>query len=155
MNLIAVISAGAISGIFMPLLSRLPILNWVNIFPCGWMWVSGIVAVALYRWLLEAEEPLTGSAGVITGVFTGVVAAFTSLILAILLGNSTSTATFSVGFSPLVEKFKRTFELSTLQRSSFTFLFLTNSILYPVISGFSGLVGVALFGKSTSRERMY
>jgi hypothetical protein len=155
MNLIAVVCAGAISGIFMPLFSHLPILNSINYFPCGWMWLSGIVSVALYRWLLEEEQPLTGSDGVITGIFTGVVASFTSLILAILLGNNGSTLSVSANIAPIIEELERTFELSRLQSSSFTFLFLTNLTFYPIISGFSGFIGVTLLGKSRTHGKMY
>jgi hypothetical protein len=150
MNLIAVVSAGTISGIFMPLFSHLPILNLINYFPCGWMWLSGITSVALYRWLLEADEPLTGSDGVITGIFTGVVASFTTLILAILLGTNGSSLFVLVHSTPILEVLERSFEISTFQQNSFMFLFLINLVFYPVISGFSGLIGVALFGKSKS-----
>jgi len=154
-NLIALISAGVISGFFMPLFSHLPILKVLDCFPCNWMWISGILAVALYRWLLDAEESLTGYDGAIAGIFTGVVAAFTSLILAILLGINSSTGTVSASVVPIIDQVDRIFENTNLQPNSFMLLFLINLISYPIISGISGLIGVALFGKSRSRERVF
>ena len=155
MNLIALISAGAISGFFMPLFSHIPILNALTFFPCGWMWISGFLAVALYRWLLEPKESLTGSDGAVAGLFTGVVAAFTSLMLAIFLGTSNSTLTGLASFIAIFDQVERIFGITKPPLNSFMFLFLINLTLYPIISGISGFVGVAIFGKSRSRGNIY
>jgi hypothetical protein len=155
MNLVALISAGIILGFFMPLFSHLPLLNALNCIPFGWIWISGFLAVALYRWLLVAEESLTGSKGAIVGVFTGIVAAFTSLILAIFLGSGGSTVAILASAAPILKRVENAFAFIRLEPGSFMFLFLFNLTLFPVISGIGGLIGVALFGKSGSRESTY
>jgi len=154
MNLVALISAGVIAGFFTPLFSHIPPLKAVNCIPCGWIWISGALAVALYRWLLASEEPLTGSDGAIVGMFTGIVAALTSLVLAIIFGNRGSTATVLAIIAPAFKRVGNVLEFIRFKPDSFMFLFLFNLTFFPIISGISALIGVALFGKSGSQESL-
>jgi hypothetical protein len=147
MNFLALLSAGAVSGFILPLLSHLPHFQAFHILPFGWMWISGILTVALYRWLLDVEEPMTGSEGVIAGIFTGVIAAFTSLILTIFLGSDGSTETAMRMIAPVIEGIERLLESTALQQGSYMFLFAFYLTLYPILGGFGGLIGVALSRK--------
>jgi hypothetical protein len=153
MNLFAVICAGIIAGVFMPLFSQLPVLNMVNCIPCGWIWVGGIVAVGLYRWL--TEEPVVASEGAILGIFTGIVAAFTTLILAILLHGNTLIGNIPERLMPIFDQVRETFHLTSLKQTTYMFLFLFYLVTFPIISLISGFIGVQLFGKSTSRAAVY
>ncbi len=154
MNPFALIIAGVVAGVFMPIFSRLPILNLVNVVPCGWIWIGGILAVGLYRWLIDADEPMIASGGVIIGIFTGIVAAFTSLILTILLEGITPSPEPSTSF-PVLDRILETSYLANFKHNSFMFLFLLNLIFYPMISAISGWVGIQLFRKSASHEVTY
>jgi hypothetical protein len=154
MNILALLCAGAVAGFFLPLLSHLPHFQSLNIVPFGWMWISGALAVALYRWMLEADTPMTGTDGVIAGIFTGVVASFTSLILAIILGSDGSTEAAMRMIAPVIEGMEHVLNLAHLQRDSFMLLFAFYLACYPILSGFGGLIGVALCGTREARGRL-
>jgi hypothetical protein len=155
MNLILVVISGVVAGIFMPLLSKLPILNLGKCIPCGWIWIGGIVAVGIYRWLEDTGEPIFASDGAILGLFTGIVAAFTSLLLAILLHGNQPAPEPSARVVPILDQIRETFHFTTIEQTSYMFLFLFDLIFYPIISAISGLVGVRLFGKARSRAVAY
>ena len=155
MNLLAIIIAGTVVGVFMPLFSQLPILNIVNCIPCGWIWIGGVIVVGLYRWFTNTDEPLVATDGVIIGLFTGIVAAFTSLILSILLHGKDPLPAPSTRLIPLLDQVRETFHLSNPRQTTYMFLFLFNLITYPVISVISSFIGVQIFGKSRSRTNTY
>jgi hypothetical protein len=155
MRLFPLVIAGMVAGIFMPLFSQLPILNLVNCFPCGWIWLGGIVAVGLYRWLTDASEAMVASDGAILGIFTGVVAAFTSLILAIFLHSNDPAPEPSARLVPILDQIRDTFRFANLKQTSYMFMFLFDLISFPMISAISGFVGIQLFGKSISHTVAY
>jgi hypothetical protein len=152
MKLFPVVIAGVVVGTFMPLFSQLPILNTVNCIPCGWIWVGGIIVVGLYRWLADADEPLFASDGAILGIFTGIVAALSALILSILLYGNDPLPEASTRILPLLDQVRETFHLTDPRQTSYMFVFLFDLITYPIISAISGVVGIQLFGKTTSRR---
>jgi hypothetical protein len=155
MNLFAIIIAGTVVGIFMPLFSQLPILNMVNCIPCGWIWIGGVIAVGLYRWIADTDVPLVASDGVIIGLFTGIVAAFTSLVFTILLHGNAPLPTPSTRLIPLLDQVRETFHFTGPRQTTYMFLFLFNLITYPIISVISSFIGVQIFGKSGSRRTVY
>lgn len=155
MNLLALISAGVVAGIFMPLFSQLPILNLVNCIPCGWIWLGGIMAVGLYGWLADSDEPLFAIDGAVLGIFTGIVAAFTSLILAILLGGNTAAPEPSARIISMLNQVRGIFHIQDFNQTSFMFLFLCNLIFFPLISLISSFIGIQIFGKFGSRSATY
>jgi hypothetical protein len=152
MNLLALISAGVVAGIFMPLFSQLPILNLVNCIPCGWIWLGGIIAVGLYRWLTDSDEPLFAIDGAILGIFTGIVAAFTSLILAILLGVNTHASEPLARIVSVLDQVRGLLLIEEFNKTSFMFLFLCNLVFFPLISLISSFIGIQIFGKFGSRS---
>jgi hypothetical protein len=155
MNLLALISAGVVAGTFMPLFSQLPMLNLVNCIPCGWIWLGGIIAVGIYRWLADSDEPLFAIDGTILGIFTGIVAAFTSLILAILLGGNTAVSEPSARIISVLDQIRGTFHIGDFNQTSFMFQFLCNLIFFPLISVISSFVGIQIFGKFRSHSVTY
>ena len=152
MNLLALIGAGVVAGIFMPLFSHLPVLNLVNHIPCGWIWLGGIVAVGLYRWLTDSDVPLFAIDGAILGIFTGIVAAFTSLILAILLGSNIHASGSSARIVSVLDQVRGILLIEDLKQTSFMFLFLCNLIFFPLISLISSFIGIQIFGKFGSHS---
>jgi hypothetical protein len=155
MKLFALISAGVVAGIFMPLFSHLPILNLINYIPCGWIWLGGILAVGLYRWLADVDEPLFAIDGAILGIFTGIVAAFTSLILAILLGGIPHASEPSARIVSMLSQIRRMLPIEEFNQTSFMFLFLCNLIFFPLISLISSFIGIQIFDKLRSRSATF
>jgi len=144
-----------IVGIFMPLFSQLPILRTLNCIPCGWIWVGGVIAVVLYRWLGELDEPMVASDALILGIVIGVIASITSLILYLVLYNDRPLPEPSARVVPILDSIRETFHLANMRQTASVFSFLFDLVTYPIISTISSFVGIQLFGKSRSRIVAY
>jgi hypothetical protein len=70
-----------LGGLFIGILSTLPIINIGNACCCLWVISGG----ALAAWLLQQNqaEPITGADGALIGLMAGIVGAFTGVLLQI------------------------------------------------------------------------
>jgi hypothetical protein len=155
MNLLALISAGVVVGIFMPLFTQLPVLNSLNCIPCGWIWVGGVIAVVLYRWLAELDKPMVASEALILGIVAGVMASITDLIIYLLLYYNDPLPEPSASVESLLDTIYEVFHLSDMRQASIVLTLLFDLCTYPIISTISSFIGIQLFGKSRSRTVKY
>lgn len=75
------VQPAVLGGLFIGILSTLPIINLGNACCCLWVISGG----ALAAWLLQQHqtEPITGADGALIGLMAGVVGAFTGALLQI------------------------------------------------------------------------
>ncbi len=83
------LTAAAIAGVAIGLLSGLPLIGAVNCLLCAWVWGGGIFAIWLYKRQSGATSVETGQGAMIGGV-AGVVGGLISGLLGMLFSGGTA-----------------------------------------------------------------
>jgi hypothetical protein len=88
------LTAAAIAGAGIGLLSSIPILNLVNCLLCAWVWGGGIFAIWLYK-RNSGEMAVPSNQGAIIGLVAGVIGGLIAGVLGSILGAGSFAAVAS------------------------------------------------------------
>ena len=140
---LAVLAAGAV----MALLGNLPILNLINCLFCIWVWLSGALAVVLYRRFQRGGVGPTGGQGAGLGAVAGLVGA--------VLGAGVYMLTAAITV-PIMDSLARLVGAEAEMPSSTLggtlagagFFLIIDLVLYPLFGALGGLIA-ANMGKNT------
>lgn len=132
---LAVLAAGAV----MALLGNLPILNLINCLFCIWVWLSGALAVVLYRRFQRGGAGPTAGQGAGLGAVAGVVGA--------VLGAGVYMLTAAVTV-PIMDSLARLVGAEAEMPSSTLggtlagagFFLIIDLVLYPLFGALGGLI---------------
>jgi len=150
MNTRSFLLAALLGGLIMAVLSNFPILNLVNCLLCAWVWVSGILAVYLYRRFEAANPALSIGQGLALGAVAGLIGAVIGAIIGAIFGGLGLAAISSAvrnlpGYDPSTMD---TFA-NMIAGGGFSFFALCfNGVLYALFGAIGGLIGTALIWKA-------
>jgi hypothetical protein len=150
MNTRSFLLAALIGGAVMGFLGNIPILNFINCFLCAWVWLSGILAVYLYRRFELANPALSVGQGLALGAVAGVIGAIIGAIVGAIFGGLGAAALVSAmrnmpGYDP---SSMDTFT-NLVAGGGFSLFALTcNLVLYALFGAVGGLIGTALIWKA-------
>ncbi|HET6845827.1 MAG TPA: hypothetical protein VFH29_03275 [Anaerolineales bacterium] len=140
-----------IAGVVMALLGNLPLVNLVNCILCVWVWLSGALAVILYRRFQHGQAVVTAGQGAGLGAVAGVIGAVVGFGVFLL----TSAVT-----TPIMEGLMRTLQAQgdlppqmIDQGGTFggaLFFLLIDIALYPLFGALGGLITANMGNKSTT-----
>lgn len=142
-----------LGGLFIGILSTLPIVNIGNMCCCLWVVSGGALSV----WLLQQEspEPLTGADGALMGLLAGIVGAFVGAAIQIPV---------EIYFGPIqrewLERMMQGQEmppqfLEMLNRpmnaATIVFDLISRLVAYVIFGMLGGVLGVAIFRRRSER----
>ena len=150
MNTRALLFSALIAGAVMALLSNIPVLNFVNCILCGWVWLSGIFAVYLYRRFAAPNLNLSNGQGAAVGALAGVVGAIIGAVIgaifSAIMGAGVSSALTLLQSQPGFENYAP--YLNMVMGGGFSLIGLgCNLILYALFGAIGGLIATALIWK--------
>ena len=153
MNTRSLILSTLIAGLVMALLSNIPVINFANCLLCMWVWLSGILAVFLYRRFEAAHPSLTNGQGAALGALAGVfgaligavVGAFFGMIFGASMASAISLLQSQAGLQESMGPY-----LDMLRGGAGFTLFgtLCNLVLYAAFGAIGGLIATALIWKT-------
>jgi len=135
MNFKSIGIASLIGGIFMAVLSRIPIINLGNCLFCGWLWSGGILAVWVYNNQEGLGSEVSVGEGALIGAAAGVVGAVLGSLISLVFGG-----TLISSFTGYNEAFA-----SFVTGIISIFVFCLNIFIYPFFSTIVGVIGGVLF----------
>lgn len=143
MNTRAFIFSALIAGLVMALLSNIPVLNFLNCILCMWVWLSGILAVFIYRRMSAANPALSvgqgAGLGAVTGIFGGLIGALLGALFTGLWASSLGLLQNQQELQPL---------LNSLPNAGFSFFWtLMNLALYTIFGAIGGSIATAAIWK--------
>lgn len=142
-----------LGGLFIGILSTLPIINIGNMCCCLWVVSGGALSV----WLLQQDspDPLTGADGALMGLLAGVVGAFVGAAIQIPV---------EIYFGPIqrewLERMMQGQEmppqvLEMLNRpmnaAAIVFDLISRLVMYVIFGMLGGVLGVAIFRRRSER----
>lgn len=140
-----------LGGLFIGILSTLPIINIGNMCCCLWVVSGGALSV----WLLQQDspEPLTAADGALMGLLAGIVGAFVGAALQIPI---------EIWFGPIqrewIERFMQGQEIPPqfmemlnrrMTAATVVFDLISRLVAYVVFGVLGGVLGVAIFRRKT------
>jgi hypothetical protein len=144
-----------LGGLFIGVLSSLPIINIGNVCCCLWVISGGTLAA----WLLQQNqaEPLTGADGVLIGLMAGIVGAFTGALLQIPV---------EIWFGPIQREWiqrllqgqaevpPQVLEMLDRRMSAATIVadLISRLVAYVIFGMVGGVLGVAIFRRKAAGE---
>lgn len=144
-----------LGGLFIGVLSTLPIINIGNACCCLWVISGG----ALAAWLLQQNqaEPITGADGALIGLMAGIVGAFTGALLQIPV---------EIWFGPIQREWiqrlmqgqgdvpPQFLEMLNRRMSAATVVadLIFRLVAYVIFGMLGGVLGVAIFRRKTAPE---
>ncbi len=135
MNRRSFIISALVAGLVMGFLGNFPGLNLLNCFLCLWVWLSGILAVFLYRRFTAAQPDLSMGQAAALGAVSGVVGALIGAVFAAIF----NAILGGLGVFKGLESMQS-------QPGTFDFFKLITSPSFPIVSLLIDLVLYALFG---------
>jgi hypothetical protein len=150
MNTRSFLLAALIGGAVMGFLGNIPILNFVNCFLCAWVWLSGILAVYLYRRFELANPALSVGQGLALGAVAGVIGAIIGAIVGAIFGGLGAAALVSsLRNMPGYDPSSMDTVTNLVAGGGFSLIALTcNLVLYALFGAIGGLIGTALIWKA-------
>jgi hypothetical protein len=133
----------------MALLGNLPIVNFVNCLLCAWVWLSGILAVYLYRRFATANPSLSTGQGAILGALAGVIGAVIGAVISAVFTSAgmvkfLEALSFQLSYRPILEPY-----VSMLKSGGFAIISLIiDLILYAIFGAIGGLIATAAIWKT-------
>jgi hypothetical protein len=124
------------------LLTITPLVNMVNCLLCGWLWISGIFAVWLYR--ANTGDAIDSRAGIALGAVTGLFGAAVSLLLGAFTGGY-STAIPAEQMQQLEKMMGESARIFTNPATLVLITAIFNFITYPIFGIAGGLIGASIF----------
>jgi len=141
-----------LGGLFIGIISSLPIVSALNICCCLWVVLGGLLVVYLQQ--QRKPEPVETGEAILGGLIAGLLGAvITSLISMLLFASVTGPAFFEqlrsqLESNPDVPPEARDFVLNLFTGRGFIFiLFALNLPLYSVFAMLGSLLGLAFFRK--------
>ena len=128
-----------LGGLAIGILSVLPVVSQVNIVCCAWAIGGGILAVYLYL-KTNTAAPLQMGEGIMLGALAGLVGGviYASIYIPLLLFTSLSRQ---------YEQIMRQFGVAEINRGFYVFGALITLVMYTLMAGVGGALGVKLFEK--------
>ncbi len=128
-----------LGGLAIGILSVLPVVSLVNIVCCAWAIGGGILAVYLYL-KTNPAVPLQMGEGIMLGALAGLVGGviYASIYIPLLLFTSLSRQ---------YEQIMRQFGVAEINRGFYVFGALITLLMYTLMAGVGGALGVKLFEK--------
>ena len=160
-----------IGGVFLGILSSLPVLNLFNCLCCAWIIGGGVLAAYLY--VKDSPSPVSMGSGVAIGLFAGIIGAIVSAMFSIPLNFLIHSGSMGIAeqFREVVEQmpnmppetrealraFSNRADMGTLYFVFHLFFTLVISCLFAMLGG---TIGVAVFekrkpGDGTSNQSSY
>jgi hypothetical protein len=140
-----------IAGVVMGLLGNLPILNLINCLLCLWVWLSGALAVILYRRFQHGQPGPTGGQGAGLGAVAGLIGALVGFGVFVLTSFITTPIMESLARSLRVEgdmPFSSSGPWGAIGGA--VFFLILNIVLYPLFGALGGLITANMGNKSTT-----
>lgn len=144
-----------LGGVFIGIISAIPIVNLINCFCCAGVIAGGIIAVHLYKKTLGQVE-LTYKDGAITGLMAGASGALISTIIESAIGQSAGEVVDKLleaypDIPPEVEDILLQIE-STQGDLFFIILGLVFAlVIYSIFGILGGIIGVSIFQKNKTK----
>jgi hypothetical protein len=151
MNTRALLLSALIAGLVMALLSNIPVLNFVNCILCGWVWLSGIFAVYLYRRFAAPNMNLSNGQGLAVGALAGVVGAIigsiVGAIFSSILGAGMASAFSLLASQPGFESYAPYLRTMSGGGGFSLFTLGCDLVFYVIFGAIGGLIATALIWK--------
>jgi len=150
MNTRSFLLAALIGGLIMGVLGNIPLLNLINCLLCAWVWLSGILAVYLYRRFEIANPALSVGQGLALGAVAGVIGAIIgSIVGAIFGGIGLAALSSAVRSMPGYDPSSMDSFTNLIAGGGFSLITLTcDLVLYALFGAIGGLIGTALIWKA-------
>lgn len=140
--------SAVIAGVVAAVLSVVPVVNLVNCLLCGWIWISAIFAVWLYRRFNGL--PLTLGQAALLGLVTGLICAVLSTALQAAFQTSVASAIPPETMSQLEQAVGPDAAQMLTAPSTSIFIGLVFSLIFEGLFGaLGGLIGGAIFKPKT------
>jgi hypothetical protein len=146
------ITAAAIAGVGIGILSAIPIVGAVNCLLCGWVWGGGIFAIWLYKrqsGALGVESGQGAMIGGLAGIIGGLVSGVLGLALSSLSGGTAAQiAAITAQMDPQqLEQFKPVLDAVASGGVGIASICISAGI-FAVFGAIGGLIGAATVGKN-------
>jgi hypothetical protein len=141
-----------IGGVFIGLLSAIPLVNWVNVCCCAWAILGGILASYLY--VKNSATPANAGDGALVGAIAGGIGAVISLVigipLAIVSGGAMREMMLNLMASidpSQADLLRRQMEMQGESIAGQIVFGVIGAVLLVVFAIIGGLIGIPLFEK--------
>jgi len=138
-------------GIFIGVITGVPVLNFINCFCCVGVIAGGMLSVYLYRNSLKEDQFMSMSDGAALGLLAGIFGAFIGAILHGIFGAMSRDLLelFSGYFdNPDLDDILNQFTTAQVAKGFFLLNILGNLLIDCIFGLIGGLLGVAIFGKA-------
>lgn len=133
------LTAAAIGGLVMTVLSSVPILNLINCLLCAGLWIGGIVAVWFYR--RQTGVLVTGGQGAAIGAVAGVIGAILATLITLAFGGAMLESMIAADTTGTMRDTLGGFAATGVTT---VISFITNIIIYPLFGAIGGAAYAAL-----------
>ncbi|MBN2413895.1 hypothetical protein JXQ31_19635 [candidate division KSB1 bacterium] len=138
-------------GLFIGVITGVPILNLINCFCCVGVIGGGILSVYLYRNSLKEDQIMSMSDGVAIGLLAGVLGAFSGAILNGIFGAMTrDILEFASKYidNPQIDEILYNITAAQIAKGFFLLNILGNLLIDCVFGLIGGMIGFAIYGKA-------
>ena len=138
-------------GLFIGVITGVPILNFINCFCCVGVIAGGMLSVYLYRTGLKEDQYMTMSDGVAVGLLAGILGAVCGAILHSIFGAmSRDILEFASKYIdyPWMDEILYNFTTAQVAKSFFLVNILGNLLIDCVFGLVGGILGFAVYGKA-------
>ena len=146
------LTAAAIAGVGIGLLSSIPILNLVNCLLCAWVWGGGILAIYLYK-RNAGDVAVQSSQGALIGLVAGVIGGLIAGVLGAVLGAGSFAAIASQmqsqmsSLDPAQQEQMKAMVDAMASGGLGIVTVCMSVVIYGVFGLIGGLIGAATIGK--------
>ena len=146
------LTAAAIAGVGIGLLSAIPVLNFVNCLLCAWVWGGGIFAVWLYK-RNSGDLSVQSSQGAMMGLVAGLIGGLISGVLGALLGAGsldavTSSLQSQMASMDSAQREQMQMMIDAMASGGLGILGICMSVgIFAIFGLIGGLIGAATIGK--------
>lgn len=154
MNILALLLSGGIVGVAMSLIGKIPAVAKVSCIPCQWIWIGGILAAALYSWIVDASHDRSPIDGLSAGIIMGIIAAVGNAIFFAMWSSSADLGPFpqpDADIAPYIYDMQEKLGFSSLWQVGQLVLSAFQLIAYIIAGAISGYIGGLLFLKPSSK----
>ncbi len=137
-------------GLFIGVITGVPVLNLINCFCCVGVIGGGILSVYLYRGSLEEDQVMSMSDGVAVGLLAGILGAFIGAILNGIFGAMTrDILEFASKYinNPQIDEILYKITTAQIAKGFFLLNILGNLLIDCVFGLIGGMLGFAIYGK--------
>ena len=138
-------------GLFIGVITGVPVLNLVNCFCCAGVIAGGMLSVYLYRNSLKKDQSMTISDGIAVGLLAGIIGAICGAILNSIFGAMTrDILEFASKYfeNPQIDEILYKITTAQVAKGFFLVNILGNFLVDCVFGLVGGMLGFALYGKA-------